>query len=190
MMLTVVLIVAAALVLGGKDLLAKARELAQKLPRPQVSWRQMAAAGLLIAAVVAFSYQQSPTPGPTPPPPPPAPAGPLDLVGLFVGQHGAADAAVVAALTGELADEIEWDGEQTTPILTSGVALDDLRRRARELRCRGVSIGQRQPAARDAIAKHLDEAVGDEGGPIDVAKRAAWVKAMREISEAAASVTR
>ena len=82
------------------------------------------------------------------------------------------------------------DGKQAEPILKTGVAVDDLRRRARELRCRGVSIGQRQPAARDAIAQHLDQAVGTEGGPLDTDKRVAWVKAMREISEAAANVTR
>ena len=70
------------------------------------------------------------------------------------------------------------------------MAIDDLRQRARELRCRGVSIGARQPAARDAIATHLEAAVGTSGGPIDAAGRAAWVKALREISEAAARVTR
>lgn len=186
-MTTLILIIAAALILGHKELLSWWRTAAARLPTLELTWQQMAAAGLLVAAVVSWHWGQEVTPAP---PPPPAPAGPLDLTGLFAGQHGAADAAVVAALTAELADEIEWDGEQKAPILTTGVALDDLRRRARELRCRGVSIGQRQPAARDAIAKHLDQAVGTEGGPIDAAKRLAWVRAMREISEAAASVTR
>lgn len=186
-MTTLILILAAALILGHRELLSWWRTAAARMPKLELTWQQMAAAGLLIAAVVSWHWGQEVTPAP---PPPPAPAGPLDLTGLFAGQHGAADAAVVAALTAELADEIEWDGEQQTPILTTGVALDDLRRRARELRCRGVSIGQRQPAARDAIARHLDQAVGTEGGPIDAAKRQSWVKAMREISEAAASVTR
>ena len=45
-------------------------------------------------------------------------------------------------------------------------------------------------AARDAIAAHLDKAVGTSGGPIDQAKQAAWLKALREISEAALDVTR
>jgi hypothetical protein len=96
----------------------------------------------------------------------------------------------VSALCAELADEIAYDGTLSEPFLKTGVALDELRRRARELRCRGVSIGARQPAARDAIAKHLDQAVGNGGGPIDEAKRAAWVKALREIAEASADVTR
>jgi hypothetical protein len=118
------------------------------------------------------------------------PVGPLDLRGLFQGPTGAEDAALVAALTGELADELQWDWSQAKPYLTTGVAVDELRRRTREMRCRGVSIGARQPAARDAIAKHLDQAVGNSGGPIDEAKQAAWVKALREISEAALDVTR
>jgi hypothetical protein len=185
-MTTLALIIAAALLLGWREIRDRGQWVLEHLPRPELSWQQLAAAGLLLAAIVSWHWNQEITPAP---PPPPAPAGPLDLAGLFTGQNGAADAAVVAALTAELADEIEWDGQQASPILTTGVALDDLRRRARELRCRGVSIGARQPAARDAIARHLDEAVGTEGGPIDAAKRQAWVKAMREIAEAAASVT-
>ena len=96
----------------------------------------------------------------------------------------------MAALTGELADEIAWDGQQDDPVFKTGVALDELRQRARQLRCRGVSIGQRQPQARDAIARHLEAAVGNSGGPIDDAQRAAWVQAFIDISEAAARVTR
>lgn len=185
-MLTAVLIIAAALVLGGRDLWAKVRELTAGLPKPELSWRQVAAAGLLIGAVVAFNLGTpvAPSPGPEPAP------GPLELRGLFTGPTGAEDAAIVSALTGELADEIAWDGQQADPFLRTGVAIDDLRQRARELRCRGVSIGARQPAARDAIARHLEAAVGTSGGPIDDKARAAWVKALREISEAAARVTR
>jgi len=185
-MTTVILIVAAALILGGRDLLQKIRELTAHLPRPEVSWRQMAAAALLVAAIVSFNWNQQVTPGPTPP----APAGPLDLRGLFSGPTGAEDAAIVSALTGELADEIAWDGDQGEPYLKTGVAIDDLRQRMREMRCRGVSIGARQPAARDAIARHLEQAVGVSGGPITPEQRAAWVKSLREVSEAAANVTR
>jgi hypothetical protein len=185
-MMTVVLIVAAALVLGGRDLWHKLSELAGRLPKPEVSGRQLAAVALLIAAVVSFNWQQQVTPGPTPP----APAGPLDLRGMFSGPTGAEDAAVISALTGELADELAWDGDQSEPYLKTGVAVDELRQRMRELRCRGVSIGARQPAARDAIARHLETAVGTSGGPITAEQRAAWVRALREISEAAANVTR
>ena len=187
MMMTVALVLAAFYLLAGKELHAKAAGLFAGFRRPEVSWQQAAAAGLLIAAVVAFNWQ---TPAPSPTPPVPVPVGPLDLRGLFAGPTGADDAALVAALTGELADELQWDWSQAKPYLTTGVAVDELRRRTREMRCRGVSIGARQPAARDAIAKHLDAAVGNSGGPIDEAKQEAWVKALREISEAALDVTR
>jgi hypothetical protein len=188
MTLTVVLVLAALYLLAGKELHAKAAALLAGFRRPEVSWQQAAAAGLLILAVVAFNWQTPVTPSPTPPVP--VPVGPLDLRGLFAGPTGADDAALVAALTGELADELQWDWSQSKPYLTTGVAVDELRRRAREMRCRGVSIGARQPAARDAIAKHLDAAVGNSGGPIDEAKQAAWVRALKEISEAALDVTR
>lgn len=186
-MMAVALVIAAVVLLGWKEISQHARWLLERLPRPVLSWQQAAAAALILAAIVAWHWDQRVTPAPAPQP---EPAGALDLRGLFVGQHGAEDAAVVAALTAELADEIQWDGEQASPTLSTGVAIDELRRRARELRCRGVSIGTRQPAARDAIASHLDQAVGTAGGPVDASQRAAWVKALREISEAASRVTR
>ncbi len=184
-MLTAALIIAAALVLGGRDLWAKVAPMLAAVPRPELSWRQVVAAMLLIGAVAAFNLGSPVTPAPGPEPAP----GPLELRGLFSGPTGAEDAVLVSALTGELADEIAWDGTQEQPRWRTGVAVDELRQAARELRCRGVSIGQRQPAARDAIARHLEAAVGTSGGPIDAAARAAWVKALREISEAAARVT-
>jgi hypothetical protein len=187
-MMTLALVIAAALLLGWKEIRTYGLWLIERMPRPVASWQQAAAAGLILAAIVAWHWDQRVTPAPTPPVP--EPAGVLDLRGLFSGEHGAADAGVVAALTGELADEIEWDGQQAEPLFTTGVAMDDLRQRARELRCRGVSIGARQPAARDAIARHLEQAVGTAGGPLDAAKRSAWVTALRDIEEAAARVTR
>jgi len=186
-MTTLLLLAAAAMLFGGKNMITKAKTLAARVPRPNLSWQQIAAAGLLVAAALSFYVPQMP--GPSPVPPEPAPVGPLDLAGLFQGPTAAEDATTVAALTAELADEIAWDGRQPTQYLRTGVAIDTLRQAARELRCRGVSIGARQPAARDAIARHLDDAVGNEGGPIDEARRAAWVKALAEISEAAADVT-
>jgi len=185
-MTTILFVVAALLLLGGQDLWTKAQSMAAKVPRPELSWQQLAAVGLLILAVVSYNWQQTVTPTP----PAPTPDRALSFDGLFVGQTAAEDAAIVSALTGELADQIEWDGTQATPFLKTGVAIDDLRQRARELRCRGVSIGARQPAARDLIAKHLEAAVGTAGGPIDDKTRAAWVVALREISEAVADVTR
>jgi hypothetical protein len=109
---------------------------------------------------------------------------------MFVGPSAAADAVLVGALCGELADELQWDGTQDDPFFRTAISIDELRQRARELRCRGESIGSRQPAARDAIASHLERAVGTSGGPITPEQRAAWVTAFRDIERAAANVTR
>jgi hypothetical protein len=185
-MITIALIVAAALVLGGKDLVAKGRELVARVPVPEISVRHVAAVLLLVAALVYWQRAQPDGPAPIPP----APAGPLDLRGMFVGPSAAADAVLVGALCGELADELQWDGTQDDPFFRTGISIDELRQRARELRCRGESIGSRQPAARDAIASHLERAVGTSGGPITPEQRAAWVTAFRDIERAAANVTR
>lgn len=178
-MLTAALIVAAALLLGGKDLQAKARELAAKLP--PVSGRQLAAVALLVAAFASYRWT-SPAPAPAPPPAPPA-AG-LDLRGLWRSPE---DAATVSALSGEWADELEYDATrpEAERRLTTGVAVDELRRASRDLRCRGESLGARNPQARDAIAAYLEAKVGTSGGPLTDESRAAWVAAFRDVERAA-----
>ena len=140
-------------------------------------------------AMVAWAIQSRPSPQPAPGPTPP-PAVALDLRGKFVGTDAAADAATTAALIGELAEAISYDGTQTDPRLKTGAAFDDLRRAARELRTRGVSLGARQPAVRDAIKAFLDAEVGTDGGPVDAAARAKWVKAFKDISSAAEAAIR
>jgi hypothetical protein len=142
---------------------------------------------LAAGVMVAFAILETRT---TPPAPGPAPVVGLDLRGRFVGPDASQDAAVTAALLEELASQIEWDGQQQEPRLRTGAAFDDLRRAARELRCRGVSLGARQPAVRDAIKTFLDAEAGTEGGPVDAASRAKWVKAYRAVSAAAAEATR
>jgi hypothetical protein len=142
---------------------------------------------LAAGAMVAFAIRESGTPTPAPGP---APVVGLDLRGKFVGPDAAVDAASVAALLEELAGQIEWDGQQSEPRLRTGAAFDDLRRAARELRTRGVSLGARQPAVRDAIKAFLDAEAGTEGGPVDAASRAKWVRAYRAVSAAAAEATR
>lgn len=147
-------------------------------------WRAIAVVGLLAAA--AWSAMDA-----TPPAPPPAPDDSrLILRGMFLGESAAEDASTLSAFAAELADELEWDGTQDSPLLTTGVQFDALRVRARELRCRGQRIGDRQPRVRDAIHAFLDEAVGTSGGPVDAAQRAKWVNAYRVISGAAANATR
>jgi len=151
-------------------------------PHPLTLLAILAAGGM-----IAFAIRETRTPAPAPGP---APVVGLDLRGRFVGPEAAADAATTAALLEELAGQIEWDGSQTEPRLRTGAAFDDLRRAARELRTRGVSLGARQPAVRDEIKRFLDAEAGTEGGPVDAAARAKWVKAYRAVSQAAAEATR
>lgn len=184
MLTALLLAAAAALVFGGGDLPARAAEAAAWI-RERVTVRQAAAVVLLVAALVVHLSSRPAAPAPTP-----APGVPLDLRGLFKGPTASADAATIGALCSELADEIEADGMGESPFLKTGVAFDELRHRARELRCRGVSIGQRQPAARDAIRSYLDAAVGTAGGPVTPEQRSAWVAAFRDVGRAATDAAR
>ena len=176
--------------------------LGRPLPPPNVRFRggqdpyQQANSGphpltllaiLAAGAMIAFSIRENGTPAPSPAP---APVVGLDLRGRFVGPDAAADAGLTAALLEELAEQIAWDGEQAEPRLRTGAAFDDLRRTARELRTRGVSLGARQPAVRDAIKAFLDQQVGTDGGPVDAAQRAAWVAAFKAVAQAAAEASR
>jgi hypothetical protein len=158
-------------------------------PHPLTLLAILAAGGM-----VAFAIRESRTPAPAPAP---APVVGLDLRGKFVGPDAAADAATTSALMQELADKIQWDGlpqdqegRPKEPRLRTGAAFDDLRRAAREIRCEGVSLGARQPAVRDEIKRYLDAEIGTDGGPVDAAKRSAWVYAFKSIAQAAAEATR
>lgn len=140
------------------------------------STRKAAAVGVLVVAALASLSTNAPEP--------PKPDGPVSLVGAFVGPTASADAAIVAALSREIADELECDGRAETPFLKAGVQFDTLRTRARELRCGGRKLGDIHPEARDRIAKYLDAAVGNSGGPASAEVRAAWVRAYRVIGDA------
>lgn len=133
---------------------------------------------------VAFVSLLAPSSAPAPKP---APASGFSLTGKFVGATAAEDAAVLAALCDELARYIEFDGQKESPRLKTGVQLDELRVAAREGRTRGVSIGARQPKARDAIEAFLVSSLGISGGPVSAEQRAKWVDALFEISRAASS---
>jgi len=137
----------------------------------------------LVAAAVAYGLGPSSTPTPGPPPAPDA--GPLSLAGVFAGETASEDAALIGAMCSELADEIEFSSGKPDGYLSTGIAVDELRKRTRILRCRGISIGDRQPAARDAIAKYLEDAVGTDGGPLTPEQRTAWVVAYRDLGRAA-----
>lgn len=140
--------------------------------------RNVLAAALVVAAIVSADGDPSP-------PPPPGPAPGLSLAGAFAGPTASADAGLVAALSREIADEIEADGKSETPYMKAAAHFDTLRTRARDLRCRGRMLGDVHPEARDRIKAFLDAAVGTSGGPVDAKARAAWVDAYRQIGAAA-----
>lgn len=182
-MIPALLVLAAVYVLAGDRI----RQAIGDANLPQLERKHVVAAALLAVAAIAWTSSSRP-PAPSPAPGP-APSG-LVLRGTFVGPDAAADAATVSALMDELAAEIEWDSMQSEPLIRTGVALDDLRQRARELRCRGVSLGEKHPRARDAIKAYLDATAGTSGGPLSPAQRSAWVAAYREIARAAADASR
>lgn len=184
-MITALLIAFAVYVLAGKQITERVQASYATAKVPTIDGQYVAAVALLVAAVIAFApSRQAPAPSPAPVPP-----DSFSLRGKFIGPSAAADAATMSALCGELADCIEYDGQHDQRLKT-GVAFDDLRIAAREMRCQGESIGARQPAVRDAVHKFLDDAVGSSGGPVTPESRAAWVSALRDLSRAAADVTR
>jgi hypothetical protein len=147
---------------------------------PQLDSRHLAAAALVAAA--AWSYVAS---SPATPAPAPAPDAAFSLRGKFVGPDAARDAALVAALCTELANEIEWDASQPEPLIRTGVAFDELRVRSRVLLCRGESLGAKHPLARQAIEDYLNTVAGTAGGPLTPEAKAKWVSAYREVARAA-----
>jgi hypothetical protein len=104
---------------------------------------------------------------------------------MFVGPDAAADAAAVSAHFAELADELEWDAMSSEPLVKTGVAWDELRTRAKAMRWKGVSLGEKYPRAREAIREYLDRTAGTSGAPMSPAQRSAWIAAYREIARAA-----
>lgn len=154
-------------------------------PRPKADGRLIG--GIVAGAAIMWILSPGGSPKPTPDP---VPVEGLDLRGTFVGPQAASDAAALAALCDELAASVEWDAEQATPVITSGVAFDDFRVRLREILMRGDSIGARQPKARDAIAAYLDAKAGNSGGPLTPAQRSKWVAAYRDIARAAEAAYR
>ena len=144
---------------------------------------------VIILAVIAglWWYSQQPA-GPTPAPAPVP--GEIDLSGAFVGPTAADDAAIVAALAGELADCIEWDQMTAEPVLTTGVALDQLRTRSREFRCDGRILGEQHPELARRVGDYLDRKLGTAGGPVSPEQLSKWVSCYREIERAAEHVIR
>jgi hypothetical protein len=177
-MMSLFLVAAAAVALAWPWLKAHYHEF--KVPQWRPDSRHLAAVALVAAAALTYVKPAAPVV-----PVPPARPEALDLRGKFVGMDAARDAALVAAICGELADEIEWDAAQPEPLLRTGLAFDELRVRTRILLCRGESLGAKHPLARDAIEAHLTATAGTSGGPLDAAAKARWMKAYRDVAQAA-----
>ena len=184
-MITALLVAFAVYVLAGQQITEKVKAFIATAKMPTIDGKHVAVLALVVAAAIAFMPSKAtPTPQPVPVPP-----DAFTLRGKFVGPTAAEDAATMSALCGELASCIEYDGQHDQRLKT-GVAFDELRIAAREMRCKGESIGARQPQVRDAVHKFLDDSVGSSGGPVTPESRAAWVAALRDLSRAAADVTR
>ena len=185
-MITALLVAFAVYVLAGQQITEKLKAWYATAKMPTIDGKHVAVLALVVAAAISFMPSRSSTPKPDPAP---APPDAFSLRGKFIGPTAAEDAATMSALCGELADCIEYDGSHDQRLKT-GVAFDELRVAARELRCKGESIGARQPQVRDGVHKFLDDAVGSSGGPVTPESRAAWVSALRDLARAAADVTR
>jgi len=184
-MITAILVAFAVYALAGQQITERVQAWYATASKPRIDGKHLAAVALLVAAAIAFTpSKQAPTPQPVPVPP-----DAFTLKGKFIGPSAASDAATFSALCDELASCIEYDGQHEQRLKT-GVAFDELRIAAREMRCRGESIGARQPQVRDSVHKFLDDAVGSSGGPVTPESRAAWVSALRDLARAAADVAR
>ena len=148
--------------------------------------RHIIAAALVVCGLVAYAIEHRPAPVPTPEPGPAL----LNLRGKAIGPTAAADLTTFSALCEEIAACLEWDGMQKEPRIKTGAALEDLRVAAREARCRGVSLGAKQPHIRDAVKKFLDETAGTSGGPFSPEERSLWITAFREVGRAAADAAK
>lgn len=97
----------------------------------------------------------------------------------------------LATIFESLADQVEFDGQQKTPLLTSGAKVDDLRLRLRQYRMGGWSFLDKYPKLRTAIEDFLDTKVGKKSRKIvdvvtDSSKeqtRKEWVDACRQLSK-------
>jgi hypothetical protein len=184
-MITAILLAFAVYALAGQQITERVQAWYATASKPRIDGKHLAAVALLVAAAIAFMPSK---PAPTPQPVP-APPDAFTLRGKFIGVTAASDAATFSTLCAELADCIEYDGSHDQRLKT-GVAFDELRIAAREMRCRGESIGARQPQVRDSVHKFLDDAVGSSGGPVTPESRAAWVSALRDLARAAADVAK
>jgi hypothetical protein len=185
-MISALLVLAAVYLLAGKQLGDRLKALAATVKLPAVDAKSVAAVALLVAAAVAYAPRMDTSP----PVPTPAPPEGFSLEGKFIGPTASQDAATFGALCDELANVLDFDFAQAEPRIKTGVAIEDLRVAAREARLRGVSLGARQPYARDAVKAYLDQVAGTSGGPLTPEQQSAWVAAFRDVGRAANDAAR
>lgn len=155
---------------------------------PAVELRHVIGAALVAGLALVWSGRGRTEPTPAPGP---APDAPITLAGKFSPTPDAStDAALMEALFGEIADELEWDAMEAEPLYKNGVAFDELRVRAFDMRMKGESLGARHPRVRDEIRAYLDRTAGTSGGPLTPAQKSAWVAAFRDVQRAAGDAIR
>ena len=183
-----VILAAAAAVFYWPQLVAQAQKLRGGIPK-DIPPRYELAAAMAAGCLVAFALEHyRPDAEPMPGPPEPVPA--FSLRGKFIGPTASQDAATFGALCEELGSTLEYDQAQAEPRIKTGAAVEDLRVAAREARLRGVSLGARQPHARDAVKAYLDEKAGTSGGPLTPEQAAAWAAAFHDVARAANDAAR
>jgi hypothetical protein len=185
-MISALLVLAAVYLIAGKQIADKLQSLFANTKLPAIDAKMAAAVALLVAAAATYVPQLDAVP----PAPTPVPDAGFSLRGKFIGPTASQDAATFGALCDELANVLDYDFAQTDPRIKTGAAIEDLRLAAREARLRGVSLGARQPYARDAVKAYLDQVAGTSGGPLTPEQQAAWVSAFRDVGRAANDAAR
>ena len=99
-------------------------------------------------------------------------------------QQAAADAKLLAYVCDTLAEILDTDGKLKEPQLSTGLAIDNLRRNDRIYTFQRRSLSTNYPALPNVISAHFEAIVGTSGGPIDDQQRAKWVKAFADLAKA------
>jgi len=137
----------------------------------------------LIGAGLYLSQQDSPGT------PKPSPGDGPDLLAAFRqnddSAQASADAWAFSCLCQSLADCIERDASLEPPRLRTGVQLDDLRLYARHYQRDGHNYGTIYPQLKTTVGAHLEQAVGNSGGPVSAEGRRKRVEAYRHLAASA-----